>query len=84
MFIKRFIFEFTDCQLYLIYIGIYQRDIANLRFNLIGLFMVDEIRRVLLESVVPYLLQNKDRLKKEVEFKLLKKSTISKEGKQNV
>lgn len=56
MFIKRFIFEFTDCMLYLIYIGIYQRDIANLRFNLVSLFMVDEIRRVLLESVIPYLM----------------------------
>ena len=41
IFIKRFIFEFSDFLLYLFYIGLYQMDIANLRTNLISLFMVD-------------------------------------------
>lgn len=59
---KRFIFEFTDCQLYLFYIGIYQRHIGLLRMNLISLFMVDEIRRVLLETLIPYCIQNKDKI----------------------
>lgn len=55
VFIKRFIFEFTDFQLYLFYIGIYQLDIVMLRVNLISVFMVDEIRRILMEAVIPYL-----------------------------
>jgi hypothetical protein len=53
VFIKRFIFEFTDFQLYLFYIGLYQLDIKLLRTNLIALFMVDEFRRVLTELVLP-------------------------------
>jgi len=56
VFIKRFIFEFTDFQLYLFYIGIYQLDIKMLRVNLISVFMVDEIRRILCEAVLPYLM----------------------------
>lgn len=58
MFIKRFIFEFTDFQLYLFYIGLYQLDIKLLRTNLIALFMVDEIRRVITEACIPWLMQN--------------------------
>ena len=60
VFIKRFIFEFTDFQLYLFYIGIYQCDIVMLRVNLVSVFMVDEIRRILCEAIIPYLTQNKD------------------------
>lgn len=66
VFIKRFIFEFTDFQLYLFYIGIYQLDIVMLRVNLVSVFMVDEIRRILCEVVIPYLTQNKDTLSKDV------------------
>lgn len=55
VFIKRFIFEFTDFQLYLFYIGIYQLDIKMLRVNLVSVFMVDEIRRIACESLIPYL-----------------------------
>lgn len=55
VFIKRFIFEFTDFQLYLFYIGIYQMDIAMLRVNLVSVFMVDEIRRIFCEMILPYL-----------------------------
>ena len=72
VFIKRFIFEFTDFQLYLFYIGIYQLDIKMLRVNLISVFMVDEIRRILVEAVIPYLTQNKDEISKEVQAKIKK------------
>ena len=58
VFIKRFIFEFTDFQLYLFYIGLYQLDIKLLRTNLIALFMVDEFRRVATEVILPYLMQH--------------------------
>ena len=53
VFIKRFIFEFTDFQMYLFYIGLYQLDIKLLRVNLISLFMVDEFRRVATEVILP-------------------------------
>ena len=59
VFIKRFIFEFTDFQLYLFYIGLYQLDIKLLRVNLIALFMVDEFRRVATEVILPYFMQTK-------------------------
>jgi len=55
VFIKRFIFEFTDFQLYLFYIGIYQLNLPLLRVNLVSLFMVDEARRIICESLIPYL-----------------------------
>jgi hypothetical protein len=70
IFIKRFIFEFTDFQLYLFYIGIYQMDIKLLRVNLISVFMVDEIRRVITEAVIPYLQQHKDEIQKDVTQKI--------------
>ena len=70
VFIKRFIFEFTDFQMYLFYIGIYQLDIQMLRVNLVSVFMVDEIRRILMEAVLPYVTQNKDKISKDVQKKI--------------
>jgi len=75
VFIKRFIFEFTDFQLYLFYIGIYQLDIRMLRVNLISVFMVDEIRRILTEMIIPYLTQNKDEISKDVQATIKKAKT---------
>lgn len=62
VFIKRFIFEFTDFQLYLFYIGIYQMNMSLLRVNLISLFMIDEFRRILCEAIIPFCTQNKDEI----------------------
>lgn len=56
VFIKRFIFEFCDFMMYLFYIGLYQLDIKMLRVNLISLFMVDEVRRVFCELILPMFL----------------------------
>ena len=75
VFIKRFIFEFTDFQLYLFYIGIYQLDITMLRVNLVSVFMVDEVRRILCEAVIPYLTQNKDEISKDVQKQIKKAKT---------
>ena len=80
VFIKRFIFEFTDFQMYLFYIGIYQMNMPLLRTNLISLFMIDEFRRILCESVIPYFSQNKD----EISQKLQRKLSISKNSEKNV
>ena len=75
VFIKRFIFEFTDFQMYLFYIGIYQLDIKMLRVNLVSVFMVDEIRRVITEAIIPYLTQHKDEIKHDVAQGLKRKLT---------
>jgi hypothetical protein len=80
VFIKRFIFEFTDFQMYLFYIGIYQMNMPLLRTNLISLFMIDEFRRILCESIIPYFSQNKD----EISQKLQRKLSISKNSEKNV
>lgn len=72
VFIKRFIFEFTDFQLYLFYIGIYQMHLGLLKNNLIGLFCVDEFRRILCESIIPYFMQNKDQISHQLKKKLTK------------
>lgn len=58
LIIKRFLFNFCDYFLYLFYIGCYELRIDLLRTSLGFLFMVDEVRRVLLETVVPYLQQS--------------------------
>jgi len=76
LFIKRFIFEFTDFQLYLFYIGIYQRHIGLLRVNLVSLFMVDEVRRVVCEVVLPLFMQNKEEIMEKAELKLKRSLSI--------
>jgi len=45
---------FCDYFLYLFYIGLYELRIDLLRQNLGFLFMIDEIRRILIETVIPY------------------------------
>ena len=55
MIAKRFVFEFLDCFLPLIYFGIIQRNFKLLRESVISIYFADELRRVALESVVPYL-----------------------------
>jgi len=43
-----------DCFLPLIYFGWWELDFKTLRSNVIMLFIVDEIRRVAVESLLPY------------------------------
>ena len=67
LILKRFVFEFCDCFLYLFYIGFYSLNLKVLRTNLVSLFMVDEIRRVLTETLIPYLTTNSAKLKVKAE-----------------
>ena len=55
--IKRFLFEAFDCYVALFYTAFYELDPIALRQELIGLYTVDSIRRVLCETVIPLLLQ---------------------------
>ena len=56
MLIKRFAFEACDCYLALFYIAFELQDVPKLRAELVALFTADTVRRVLLETVVPMLL----------------------------
>mmetsp|Transcript_35646 Transcript_35646/g.54530 ORF Transcript_35646/g.54530 Transcript_35646/m.54530 type:complete len:239 (+) Transcript_35646:1382-2098(+) len=72
---KRFVFEFFDCFLPLIYFGWWELNYKVLRQNVISLYMADEIRRVVTESLIPYLTQNKskkDIKKLNFELKVIK------------
>lgn len=55
MIVKRVFFEFIDCFAALFYVAFYRRDVKQLRTELVSLFTFDQCRRVLLETVVPYL-----------------------------
>ena len=46
-----------------------------LRVNLISVFMVDELRRILMEAVLPYLTQNKDKISQDVQKKIQRAKT---------
>lgn len=56
LLIKRFAFEACDCYLALFYIAFEMQDVPKLRNELIALFTADTIRRILLETVVPLVL----------------------------
>lgn len=66
LIIKRFLFEFYDCFLPLIYLGWWERDFKILRETVVMLYVVDEIRRVATESLIPYLTQGSASIKKKV------------------
>jgi hypothetical protein len=63
LILKRFVFEFCDFFLYLFYIAFAEMNMVLLRQSLVSLFIVDEIRRVVAESIVPYLTQNQAKVK---------------------
>eukprot|EP01064_Diplonema_japonicum_P012879 TRINITY_DN2022_c1_g1_i1.p1 TRINITY_DN2022_c1_g1~~TRINITY_DN2022_c1_g1_i1.p1 ORF type:complete len:704 (+),score=141.56 TRINITY_DN2022_c1_g1_i1:51-2114(+) len=56
LILKRFLFESFDCYISLFYLGFVQQDIRRLRLELISLYTVDSIRRVTLETLIPFLL----------------------------
>jgi len=53
LIIKRFLFCAVDTHLPLFYVLLYQKSMVNLKSQLIGLFLNDEIRRVTFESILP-------------------------------
>jgi hypothetical protein len=53
LIIKRFLFMFCDYFLYLFYIGLYELRLDLLKTNLAFLFMIDEVRRITIETVLP-------------------------------
>jgi hypothetical protein len=74
LIIKRFAFMFCDYFLYLFYIGIYELRIDLLRTSLSFLFMIDEVRRILIEAVIPWFAQNQAKRAKDKKVKIDKDS----------
>ena len=64
LIVKRFVFEFFDCFLPLIYLGWWDLNFKVLRQTVISMYIVDEVRRVFLESLVPYLMQSQSKTTK--------------------
>uniref|UniRef100_A0A7S0IR28 Anoctamin transmembrane domain-containing protein n=1 Tax=Calcidiscus leptoporus TaxID=127549 RepID=A0A7S0IR28_9EUKA len=60
---KRFAFEAFDCYISLFYIAFELQDVPWLRAELISLFSTDTVRRVALETVVPFALQRVDAMR---------------------
>ena len=56
--VKRFLFEAFDCYVALFYLAFWERNVDRLRAELVGIFQIDTLRRVLLECIVPTLLQS--------------------------
>ncbi|CUF02836.1 Anoctamin, putative [Bodo saltans] len=57
MIVKRVCFEFVDCFAALFYVAFYRRDIVQLRQELLSLYTFDQVRRVALETVMPFVTQ---------------------------
>jgi len=55
LIIKRIFFECFDCYIALFYLAFFKCDINALRTDLFGLYTTDSVRRLLTESVLPWL-----------------------------
>ena len=55
--LKRFLFEAFDCYVALFYLAFYERDVDRLRLELMSVFQIDTLRRLLLECIVPMMMQ---------------------------
>lgn len=75
LIMKRFIFEFLDCYSSLFFLAFVDCSIASLRKELMSLFVVDTVRRVCMESVLPLLSQI------VLEGRAVKRRRVSKVGK---
>jgi anoctamin-10 len=80
LIIKRFSFEFYDCFLPLIYFGWWELNFKMLRDSVISLYIVDELRRVAVESLLPYITQNHQKVKNAIRLSITKKSIETKKS----
>ena len=58
MIVKRFCFEATDCYFVLLFLAFYEQDVMKVRSELVSVFHVDTFRRILLEGIIPYIIQH--------------------------
>eukprot|EP00931_Biecheleriopsis_adriatica_P032861 TRINITY_DN19122_c0_g2_i1.p1 TRINITY_DN19122_c0_g2~~TRINITY_DN19122_c0_g2_i1.p1 ORF type:complete len:711 (-),score=164.19 TRINITY_DN19122_c0_g2_i1:36-2114(-) len=61
LILKRFFFEAFDCYISLFYVGFVQQDMRKLRQELVGLYTVDSLRRVVTETALPLVTQQMSR-----------------------
>ena len=55
LILKRFLFEAFDCYIALFYLAFFELDIIRLRSELMALYTSNCIRRVLIETLIPFL-----------------------------
>ena len=80
LIVKRVVFEFCNYFTHLFYVGFVQRNIPGLQKELVALFMIDEIRRLMSESVIPYYKgKAKKQLNREKKKSLSEKEKIEQE-----
>lgn len=72
--IKRFFFEAIDCYLVILYLAFYEQDVDKVRSELVSVFHVDTIRRIVLEGVLPYISQKLSQKKTKQEIGDAKKN----------
>ncbi|CAD8126535.1 unnamed protein product [Paramecium sonneborni] len=78
LILKRFLFELINRFFHLFYIAFIEFDIPTLRNLLIKLFVMDQIRRVLFESLLPMLMkQQQEKQKEQYRLNLQKKEDIN-------
>eukprot|EP01043_Picozoa_sp_COSAG02_P062723 COSAG02_NODE_8724_length_2462_cov_1.748625_1_plen_601_part_00 len=65
MQLKRFFFEAFDCYIALFYLAFVQCDVRRLRVELISIYTIDSIRRIVCESVLPWVLQRSGKNSKD-------------------
>jgi len=74
LIVKRFLFEAFDAYIALFYVAFFMRDPVALRAELVSLYTVDTIRRVLLETVLPFALQNRAKAQRAIVDAVAKKT----------
>ena len=55
LYVKRFFFEAFDCYIALFYLAFVENDIVLLRRELVSLYTVDSVRRLAMETIIPFI-----------------------------
>ena len=71
--LKRFLFDAFDCYIALFYLAFFECNIVRLRNELAALFVSDCIRRVLTETVIPFILRKINSKIRKRKYEALKK-----------
>ena len=77
---KRFFFEAFDSYIVLFYVGFFMRDPLRLRLELVSLYTADSVRRMLLETVIPWFMQRASVARDDRLMRQSKKIDESREG----
>lgn len=77
LILKRFLFEAFDAYIILFYLAFFEKDVGKLRSELVSLFNVDTFRRLLVECILPMVLQWQSKRSEKKAYGERKKMDIS-------